>query len=122
MASVLVAGLIPLLRTPRFYFYGDTQAGSYGQWFHLGQELLAGRWPLLDLQTWRAGNFIAEGQWGLFSPLTMGIALLTTQVSNAVLLVTIVKLALLMTAALGTTSWSGHTLHLPGRLTWQASP
>lgn len=102
VASVLVAGLLPMLRTPRFYFYGDTQAGAYGQWFHLGQQLLTGRWPVLDLQAWRAGNFIAEGQWGLFSPLTMSVALLSTQVANAVLFVTAVKLALLVTAALGT--------------------
>lgn len=99
---VLVAAVLPLPGTPRFYFYGDTQAGAFGQWYHLGSELLGGRWPLLDPQVWRAGNFVGEGQWGLFSPLTMLLGLLAVNSTNVVVFVTAVKLALLVTGASGT--------------------
>lgn len=99
--TVVGAGLLPLLQDPRYYFYGDTQAAYYGWWFHLGQQVREGAWPILDLQSWRAGNFIAEGQWGLFSPLVIGIGLLATATGNVLLLATVVKLALILTGALG---------------------
>ncbi|WP_404392523.1 hypothetical protein [Humibacillus xanthopallidus] len=99
---VLLAGVWPLGATPRYYFHGDTQAGAFGQWYHLGTELLAGRWPVVDPQVWRAGNFIGEGQWGLFSPLTMLLGVLSVHVTNAVVFSTVVKLVLLVVGALGT--------------------
>lgn len=99
---VVLAGVWPLGTTPRYYFHGDTQAGAFGQWYHLGSELLAGRWPLVDPQVWRAGNFVGEGQWGLFSPLTMLLGVLSVHVTNAVVFATVVKLVLLVVGALGT--------------------
>jgi hypothetical protein len=99
--TVVAAAAIPLLYTPRFYFLGDTQIGAFGQWYHLGKKLLSGEWPLLDLQAWHGGNYIAEGQWGLFSPLTMGIGLLATMIEHAVVFVTVVKFAMLAAGAVG---------------------
>jgi hypothetical protein len=101
VVTVIAAAAIPLLYTPRFYFLGDTQIGAYGQWYHLGQKLLTGEWPLLDLQAWHGGNYIAEGQWGLFSPLTMGIGLLATVIEHAVVFVTVVKFVMLAAGAVG---------------------
>ncbi|MBA3528730.1 MAG: hypothetical protein H0T91_05375 [Propionibacteriaceae bacterium] len=101
VATVAAAGLIPLLWEPRYYFLGDTQIAYFGQWFHLGEELRGGRWPLLDLQAWHGGNYVSEGQWGLFSPLTMGISLAATTVTNVVAFVTAIKLGLLLLAATG---------------------
>jgi hypothetical protein len=102
LLTAVGAALLPLLQEPRFYFYGDTQIGAFGQWFHLGQQLRSGHWPLLDPQVWAAGNFVAEGQWGLFSPLTIVIGLLATVTPDAVVFATVVKLCLLATGSLGT--------------------
>lgn len=101
VVTVLLAALIPLIWLPRYYFLGDTQIGAFGHWFHLGTMLRAGEWPMLDLQAWHAGNYLAEGQWGLFSPLTMVIGLLSTVVENVVVFTTVLKLGLLVLAATG---------------------
>ncbi len=102
LLTVLALAAVPLTQNSRYYFYGDTQVGSFGQWYHFGELLRAGHWPLIDLTTWRAGNFVAEGQWGLFSPLVMVIALASTVAPNAVVLASAVKILTLLTAALGT--------------------
>ena len=99
--TVLVALSLLLLQHHRYFFAGDTQAAYYGWWYHLGAEVRAGHWPLLDPQAWRAGNLVAEGQWGLFSPLVIGIGLLATVSSSVLGLATAVKLALACTGALG---------------------
>ena len=80
--ATLVTALIPLFWRPRFYFRGDTEIGAMGQWFHFGRSLLRGEWALLDPQAWAGGNYIAEGQGGLFSPLTMLIAVLAATVGS----------------------------------------
>lgn len=99
--TVLAAAAVPLLHDARYYFHGDTQSAYVGWWFHLGEQVRAGDWPLLDVQSWRAGNFVAEGQWGLFSPLIIGLGLLATEVGNVLVLATVVKIALMLTGALG---------------------
>lgn len=99
--TVLLAALIPLITLPRYYFLGDTQMGAYGHWFHLGRSLRNGVWPIIDLQAWHSGNYLAEGQWGLFSPLTIVIGLASTVVQNVVVFTTVLKLGLLILAALG---------------------
>jgi hypothetical protein len=100
-ATVMVALAIPLLHDPRYFFYGDTQAAYYGWWFHLGEQVRSGSWPLLDPQAWRAGNLAAEGQWGLWSPLVLGIGLLASVAGNVLLLASGVKVALAVTGSLG---------------------
>ena len=99
--TLIVAGLIPLIADSRYYFHGDTQSAYLGWWYHLGEQVRAGNWPLLDVQSWRAGNFVAEGQWGLFSPLTIAIGVAATLVSDLVLFVTVVKIALLAFGGVG---------------------
>lgn len=98
---VLLASLLPLLRTRDYYFRDDTEIGAYPIWYRLGQTLRAGEWPILEPSSWMAGNIAAEGQWGLFSPITLGVSLLSTTVTSAVVFSTAVKLAFLMVAALG---------------------
>jgi len=99
--TTLVTGLLPVLVEPRHYFYGDTAAAYYGWWYHLGDQVRAGHLPQLVVDTWGAGNPAAEGQWGLWSPLVIGIGLLTTVVGDVLVLVTCVKLVLLCAGALG---------------------
>lgn len=101
VVTLIAAGLIPLIADSRYYFHGDTQSAYLGWWYHLGEQVRAGNWPLLDVQSWRAGNLVAEGQWGLFSPLTITIGVGATLVSDLVLFVTVVKIALLAFAGVG---------------------
>ena len=101
VATLVVAGLIPLAFDPRFYFYGDTQSAYLGWWYHLGEQVRAGSWPVLDPQSWRAGNFVAEQQWGLFSPLTIALGLAATLVSDVVLFATVLKIVFVAVAGVG---------------------
>lgn len=101
LLTVLVTLLVPLLWDPRHYFYGDTQAAYYGWWYHLGQQVRTGSLPLLDPHAWAAGNLVAEGQWGTFSPLVIGIGLVATVSTHVLLLATVVKIALTLVGSLG---------------------
>lgn len=100
-ATLAAVYLGVLLDDDRYFFRGDTQAAYYGWWYHLGDEVRSGRWPMLDPHAWRAGNIIAEGQWGLFSPLSIGIGILATLSPWVVGFATAVKLGLVGSGALG---------------------
>ena len=102
VGSLLVAGLLPLVRVPRFYFRGDTQIAYLGWWHELGERVLAGELPLMDPLAWEAGNHVAEGQWGLFSPLTILVGVLATLVPDLVVFVTVLKLVLVVVGGTGT--------------------
>lgn len=97
-----VFALARLVGDPRFYFADDTQLGSFGQWWQLGDLLRQGRLPILEPSAWQAGNYLAEGQWGLFSPLTWLIALGARASEDPVVFATIVKVAFLVLLSLGT--------------------
>lgn len=98
---MLIAALIPLVFDRWYYYMADTSEGAYGLWFHLGQEISQGRWPMLNPSAWMSGNYAAEGQWGLFSPITIGIGLLCFHASNVLLFSTAVKVVFLVVAACG---------------------
>jgi hypothetical protein len=105
VAAVLVAlagNLLLLVQNPRYFFHGDTQSAYLGWEYRLGEQLRAGHWPLIDLHAWASGNAVAEGQWGLFSPLVAAIGLLATTATNVLVFATVVKLALLCVGVLGT--------------------
>ena len=51
---------------------------------------------------WEAGNYVAEGQWGVFSPLTILIGVLATMVPDVVVFVTVVKIGLIVLGGTGT--------------------
>ncbi|WP_461169099.1 hypothetical protein [Arthrobacter sp. Z1-15] len=102
VVAALLGSLIPLIRNPRFYFYDDTQAGAYGIWVEIGESLRRGEWWLFNEEAWAAGNYAAEGQWGLWSPLIMLIGFLSTVITDAVLFSTILKIVLVLLLALGT--------------------
>lgn len=98
---VAVAALVPLIFNPWFYFYADTPEGAYGQWYALGEQLLQGVWPLLNVDAWRAGNWVAEGQWGLWNPVILGIGVLVYQSPSALLAVNIIKVLFLTLGSVG---------------------
>lgn len=92
---------VPLLWNRRFYFQDDTENGAFGVWYHLGESLLSGRIPVLDPSVWSSGNFLAEGQWGTWSPLMMLVGITTYLSTNAVATMTAIKIAFLVIAAVG---------------------
>ena len=102
-ALTVVVALVALLPGDhRYFWYGDTPAAYYGWWYHLGEMVRHWQWATIDPHAWRAGNLAAEGQWGLWSPLSIGIGLVATVVPNLLLVASAVKVGLATTAALGT--------------------
>ena len=104
-ATVLAAvagSLIPLLTNNRFYYYDDTQAGAFGIWFEIGTKLRSGEWPVFSAEAWGAGNYAAEGQWGIWNPLVLLIGWLASYAPNAVVFATLLKIAFLCVLAAGT--------------------
>jgi hypothetical protein len=99
--SVLLLSLIPLIWTPRFYFWDDTENGAYGVWYHLGKSLLSGTQPLLNPQVWSSGNYTAEGQWGTWNPLIMLVGIVVYLFPDAVVASTCLKIAFLVLGGLG---------------------
>lgn len=103
LALMLTAvGVTPLFWGGRYYFRGDTQIAYLGWWYHLGEQVRQGHLPLMEPLRWEVGNYVAEGQWGLFSPLTILIGLLTTVVPDLVVFVTVLKIGLIVIGGIGT--------------------
>lgn len=90
-----------LLATPRFYFADDTQTGTAGQWWRIGELLLSGRLAFFDPHAWTAGNYLAEGQWGVFNPLVWAIGAATYLAGDVFIAVTMIKIAVLGLMTLG---------------------
>jgi hypothetical protein len=104
-ATVIITGfaaLIPLFTNPRFYFYDDTQSGAFGIWFEIGEKLRSGEWPLFSNIAWGAGNYTAEGQWGLWNPLIMLIGMGASVTSSPVVFATVLKISFLCLLSAGT--------------------
>ena len=99
--TVLLALLGLLARNHHYFWYGDTPAAYYGWWYHLGDLVRHGQWAPIDPHAWRAGNFAAEGQWGLWSPLTIAIGLFATAWSNMLAVTVVVKVSLVLVGVLG---------------------
>jgi hypothetical protein len=99
--TVLLPLLLLVVHNHRYLFYGDTQAAYLGWQYHLGEQLRLGHWPLLDPHAWQAGNFVAEGQAGLYSPLTMAVGLLSTVVGNVLVFTALTKIVLACAGSLG---------------------
>jgi hypothetical protein len=99
--TVLVSLLALLVGDHRYFWYGDTPAAYYGWWYHLGDLVRHGQWAPLDPHAWRSGNIAAEGQWGQWSPLSIGIGLLATVWGDMLALADVVKIGLALVGALG---------------------
>lgn len=73
---VYVSWLARLAVDHENYLRGDTQGAYYGWWYTLGRSILDGTWPpFLDPVVINGGNYVAEGQIGLYNPLValMGV-------------------------------------------------
>jgi hypothetical protein len=98
---VWAAWLVPLFQNDRRYFRGDTEVAYYGWWYHFGDSLRSGEWPMLDVSAWPASNLLAEGQTGLYNPLVALIGLGATVAPNVVWYATLVKFVVVAIGVLG---------------------
>ncbi|MDQ3664669.1 MAG: hypothetical protein M3353_08445, partial [Actinomycetota bacterium] len=96
-----MAACLPLAVTRDFYFWDDTEIGGFGLWFHLGELLRAGEWPVLQPSMWMGGNIAAEAQWGLWNPMLLAVGLAASAAGNALTFTTALKLLFVIVAALG---------------------
>jgi hypothetical protein len=102
MLAVVLAGVLaPLLRVPTFYYWDDTASASVSAWRNIGDALLEGRLPLLDLELWRGGNYAAEAAFGVYNPLLLGLYVATNPIDNLVLATVVVKGFFFLAMALG---------------------
>jgi hypothetical protein len=101
--ALLVAAmaLVPALRDPRFYLTDDSAAQFLPTWYHLGQQLRAGQFPLLDPTLWAGGNIAAEALFGIWNPVLLATMLLVSAVPDLVVASVLVKTAFLVILALG---------------------
>lgn len=98
---ILLISLVPLITMHRFYFLDDSQRGALGQWYEIGRLIMHGELPILNVASQGAGNHIAEGQWGTFSPFVWLISIIIYKVNNYLLAVTAIKLITLVVFGLG---------------------
>jgi hypothetical protein len=101
--ALLVAAMaaVPGLRDPRFYLTDDSAAQFLPTWYHLGQLLRAGQFPLLDPTLWAGGNIAAEALFGIWNPVLLGGMLLVSALPDLVVASLVVKTAFLVILALG---------------------
>ena len=105
IAAVVITTLVALARvsfSSNYFYADDTQLGSVGLWYHLGDQLLKGTLPSLSPEAWQAGNYWAEGQWGLINPLSWAISIGTRLATDVAVWTTVVKITLLVIMSLGT--------------------
>lgn len=98
---VAFAAQLPVLKTHLFYYYDDTSSVIIPGWRLIGEQLLQGRLPLLDVDTWLGGNFAGEAQFGLFNPLTMANALLVALLPDLAVAAILIKTEFLVVLATG---------------------
>ncbi|MDG6100853.1 hypothetical protein PQF33_01900 [Dactylosporangium aurantiacum] len=101
LGVVAFAAQLPVLKTHLFYYYDDTSSVIIPGWRLIGEQLLQGRLPLLDVDTWLGGNFAGEAQFGLFNPLTMANAVLVALLPDLAVAAILIKTEFLVLLAAG---------------------
>ncbi|TNC28639.1 glycosyltransferase family protein [Amycolatopsis alkalitolerans] len=67
-AVAVVMFSIPYWLRPLFYYSGDNPESFVPVWYHLGAQLRAGHWPMMDPAGWYGGNYAAEGEYSMWNP------------------------------------------------------
>ncbi|MEL5992038.1 hypothetical protein ACOKGD_10850 [Microbacterium phosphatis] len=99
--AVLVHAGARIVQEPRYFFWDDTQLGAFGQWYALGSRILDGSVTILSPGAWQGGNYLAEGQWGIWNPVVWLIALGTHAGLGATVFATAVKIVFLVLLCTG---------------------
>jgi hypothetical protein len=101
LTAVLIYCVARIVKEPRFFFWDDTQLGAFGQWYGLGARILSGQVSVLSPGSWQGGNYLAEGQWGLWNPVTWLVAIGSHLFDGATGYATFIKLFFLLVLCLG---------------------
>lgn len=99
IVTVVIGSLIPLMRTPGFYYWDDTAGVAVGVWQRIAEQVLSGSLPFLQLDMWRGGNLIAEAATGMWNPVMLGLMLGTYPFDDIATAITIAKIALFVIAS-----------------------
>lgn len=101
LVFTLLGALIPVLRTPGFYFWDDTAAAAAGVWQRIARSVLSGEMPFLQLDTWHGGNLAAEAATGMWNPVMVGLMLLTYPIDNLAVSMAVARIILFLITAGG---------------------
>ncbi|GAA1924255.1 YfhO family protein [Nocardioides hwasunensis] len=94
---------IPYVITGWFYQRGDTAAQFAPTWWHLGELVRGGQWPVwLDPQSWAGGNYVAEALFGTYNPLNVLVWVGVSLGPDLALSTYLVKATVMVLLALGT--------------------
>lgn len=94
---------VPFVVTGWFYQRGDTAAQFAPTWWHFGEMVRAGQWPLwLDPQAWAGGNYVAEALFGTYNPLNVLVWVAVSLGPDLALSTYLVKATVMVLLALGT--------------------
>lgn len=103
VAVTAVYTAVPFLITGWFYQRGDTAAQFAPTWWHFGEMLREGQWPLwLDPQAWAGGNYVAEALFGTYNPLNLLVWLGVSLGPDLAVSTYLVKATVMVLLALGT--------------------
>lgn len=97
----LVGTVLPLVRTPSFYYWDDTAVAAAGVWQRIARSLLSGELPFLQLDMWRGGNLAAEAATGMWNPLMVGLMVLTYPIDDLAVAFAVAKVILFLLTAAG---------------------
>jgi len=97
----LVGTVLPLVRTPSFYYWDDTAVAAAGVWQRIARSLLSGELPFLQLDMWRGGNLAAEAATGMWNPLMVGLMVLTYPIDDLAVAFAVAKVILFLLMAAG---------------------
>lgn len=101
LVVVLVSTILPTLRNPNFYYWDDTAGVAVGVWNRIGDQILSGHLPFLQLDMWRGGNFIAEAATGMWNPVMVGLMLLINPIDDLAVGITVAKIVFFLITAGG---------------------
>ncbi|MET0134510.1 MAG: GtrA family protein, partial [Kibdelosporangium sp.] len=92
---------VPPSRNGLFYLVDDSAAQFVPMWRRIGEQLLSGHFPLLDLDSWAGGNLAGEALFGLWNPVNLLDYVLVTRFEDLAVAATVVKTQYLVILALG---------------------
>lgn len=101
VVAVLAGASIPLLFDPGFYYVDDSQSGAFGQWYEIGRRVLDLDWSLVNPRVWQSGNYLAEGAWGILSPVLWVVGIGAHLTGSALIFSTVIKILCLILGAVG---------------------
>lgn len=102
LGAVAVAAALPLLDNHGFYFWDDSAAAAVPVWHRIAEAVLHGRFPLLNLDLWRGGNFAAEAATGMWNPVLVALMIAIYPIDNLAVGITLAKVCLMLLLSGGT--------------------